>query len=442
MMRKLYRGLASARLTLFLFLILAVTSIFGTLVQQGLPRGHYEEIYGPTLFSLLDLFPIFDLYHSWWFTGLLLLLAVNIAACTARQIPRLFRQIFSGDRNGDDRVFRTAPITMVLQSLSPIDEIRRKSRILLRSLAGEPAMTCREEGTYLYAERGRYARLGMIGIHASVLLILAGGLIGAIWGFSGQMRIDEGTSSDTVELFGGGETRTLPFAIGCDDFSVAFYENGMPREYRSDVTVLEGGKKVLSATIRVNEPLKYKGLKFCQATYGIAEASGFRVVARHAGTGTEVPLTLDLMKKAPLPDGTASFAAARFVPDFQGRGPALLGVLLRPGEAHDIFWLFHDKGERRAESHGGYTFDFQDFTARFYTGIQVGSDPGVPLVWAGFVLILTGFTLSLLGAHRRIWVRITPVAEGGEILIAADAGKNRKGFEERLDEACRKIFTG
>ncbi|MDD5724053.1 MAG: cytochrome c biogenesis protein ResB [Syntrophales bacterium] len=147
------------------------------------------------------------------------------------------------------------------------------------------------------------------------------------------------------------------------------------------------------------------------------------------------------MKKASLTDTVASFVVARFVPDFQGRGPALLGVLIRPGEEHDIFWIFRDNKGHKAEQHGGYIFDFQDFDTRFYTGIQVGSDPGLPLVWTGFIMILIGFTLSLLGTHRRIWVRIIPGQGGGEILIAVDAGKNRKGFEERLDEACRKIFT-
>lgn len=435
-MRKVYRALASARLAIFLFLILAVTSIFGTLVQQGLPLERYAEVYGLTLSSLIRFFYIFDLYHSWWFTGLLLLLAVNIAACTGRRLPPLFRQIRYGFRNGDDGPFRTALIRRTLRSSSPVDEIQRQARTLLRSLAGEPAVTVRERRVYLAAQRGRYTRLGMPGIHVSVLLILAGGLIGAIWGFGGQMRIDEGTSSDTVELFEGG-TRTLPFSINCDDFSVAFYENGMPKEYRSDVTVLEGGKKVLSATIRVNEPLRYKGLKLCQATYGIAEASSFRVVARNNATGDKTLLTLDLMKKVPLPGGTASFAVARFDSDFKGHGPALLGVILSPGESHDVFGLL----QGQTGEHGGYTFDFQDFTPRFYTGLQVGSDPGVPLVWAGFALILTGFALSLLGTHRWIWVKISSAVQGSEILIAADPGKNRKKFEERLDEACRKHFT-
>lgn len=436
MMRRLYKGLASAKLTLFLFLILVVTSIVGTLVPQGLPRGRYEEIYGPALSSLIRSFHVFDLYHSWWFTGLLLLLAVNIAACSARGLPRVFRQIHSADQCGNDRIFRTAPVRKTVRSRSPIDEIQEQARTLLRSLAGEPVVTVREGKTCLFAEKGRYTRLGMAAVHASILLILAGGLIGAIWGFGGQMRIDEGATSRTVALFDGG-TRTLPFAVTCNDFSVTFYENGMPREYRSDVTILEGGKKVLSTVIRVNEPLRYRGLKFCQATYGIAEASGFRIAAKNIRTGKETPLTLEPMKKAPLQDGGTSFAVARFTPDFQGRGPALLGVLLRPGEPHDIFWLF--RGE--PVEHGGYTFNFQDFTALFYTGIQVGHDPGVPLVWSGFVLILAGLTVSLLGVHRRLWVKITPATTGCEILISADPGRNRKGFEERLDEVCRTTFT-
>lgn len=434
MLLKIYKTLASAKLTLFLFLTLAVSSIFGTLVQQGLPRERYAEVYGPGPASLIEFFHISDLYHSWWFVGLLLLLALNITVCTARRIPALFRQIRSRDRNGGDDIFRSAPITRTLACSGKVDEIEQKARTLLRSLAGKPVHAARDGKSYLFAERGRYTRLGMVAIHASILLILAGGLIGSIWGFSGQMRINEGASSNTVALYGG-ETRTLPVALACDDFSVTFYENGMPREYRSDVTIFEGGKKVLSATIRVNEPLKYKGLKFCQATYGIAEASGFTVVMREAATGKENPVSLELMKKVPVPGTEAFFAAARFAPDFQGRGPALLGVLLQPGTPHDIFWIPRDQPVKR----GGHIFAFTDFTARFYTGLQVGSDPGVPLVWAGFLLILAGFAAVFLGAHRRVWMRITPSAEGGEVLIAADPGKNRKGFEERLDKAFRTM---
>jgi len=148
-------------------------------------------------------------------------------------------------------------------------------------------------------------------------------------------------------------------------------------------------------------------------------------------------VSLKLMKKVPVPGTETFFAAARFAPDFQGRGPALLGVLLQPGKPHDIFWIPRDQPVKR----GGHIFAFTDFTARFYTGLQVGSDPGVPLVWAGFLLILAGFAAVFLEVHRRVWIRIAPSAEGGEVLIAADPGNNRKGFEERLDKAFRTIFA-
>lgn len=64
----------------------------------------------------------------------------------------------------------------------------------------------------------------------------------------------------------------------------------------------------------------------------------------------------------------------------------------------------------------------------------------MPLVWVGFILFLLGLTVSLFGTHRRLWVRITSAAEGAETAIAADPGKNKQGFETRLDEACRKAF--
>jgi len=105
---------------------------------------------------------------------------------------------------------------------------------------------------------------------------------------------------------------------------------------------MNDGKKVDSGTIRVNHPFIYKGLKFCQATYGIAGVSDFKVVTKNNGTGDETVLKLNMMKKVSLPGSNASFAIARFVTDHGGMGPAVLGVLLEPGKAHDIFWIFQN----------------------------------------------------------------------------------------------------
>ncbi|MCK4534542.1 MAG: cytochrome c biogenesis protein ResB, partial [Syntrophobacterales bacterium] len=73
-----------------------------------------------------------------------------------------------------------------------------------------------------------------------------------------------------------------------------------------------------------------------------------------------------------------------------------------------------------------------------YTGIQVSKDPGVPLVWIGFCLIMIGFILSLFFAHKRIWLRISGSQGKYEISIAASISKNRKPFEEKLEELTRE----
>ena len=435
-MKKILKALASVKLTLFLFLALVVICVLGTLVPQGLPVEHYREAYGPGMASFIEFFHIYDLYRSWWFTVLLFFFAVNIAACAARWAPGILKRAFSQDKIGDGGVFENAPVKRSFKGFNEVEHDVEQARSLIQSVVGKPKVMSRDGKTYLFAEKGRYARVGVVAVHVSILVILGGGLVGSIWGFSGQMKIVEGSWSNRIELSGGG-TRTLPFALACDEFSLSFYENGMPREYRSEVAILENGERVLSATVRVNEPLKYGGLKFCQATYGIAEATGFVIAVADEGDGDENFLVLELMKKVPLPGNEVSVAAARFAPDLQGRGPALMAVLIRPGMPHDIFWII--QGE--PISHGGYIFDFKDFEVRFYTGIQVSGDPGVPLVWTGFFMILAGFTVCLSGPHRRVWVRITPSEEGGNILIAADPGRNRKGFEERLDEACRVAFA-
>ncbi|MCK4535054.1 MAG: cytochrome c biogenesis protein ResB, partial [Syntrophobacterales bacterium] len=421
------------------FLFLAVTSILGTIIQQGLPIERYKALYSSGVFSVLKFFNIFDMYHSWWFLLLLVLLSINITICTSRQIPRIIKLIFPEKKKIDDTVFRSSQIRKAFQSQKKLSDIERQAEILIKSLVGNPVKTVKNDAIYFLAEKGKYSRLGMIFVHISILLILAGGLTGTMLGFNGQMNIVEGEASDTVILFGGEGTEKLDFDVRCDDFTVEFYESGMPKEYKTDLTIIDDEKKVATGVIRVNHPFTYKGLKFCQATYGIAGVSDFLIGVKNNKTGEETVLKPNIMKKVPLPGSNASFAIARFVTDQGGMGPAVLGVLLEPEKAHDIFWIFQNGRNINQQQKRGFTFTLDDFSRLYYTGIQVSKDPGVSLVWAGFTLITIGFILSLFVAHNRIRVRISGSQDGYEISIAASVSKNKKTFEKNLEELTRDL---
>jgi cytochrome c biogenesis protein len=433
MIQKVTDFFTSTKLAITLFLALAVTSIAGTLIQQGLPPEHYRALYRPEIFSLLKTLHMFDMYHSWWYLCLLALFAVNITVCTGRQLPRIRRVVFPGNLQIDDHVFTSWQIRKKIRLEEESAAVRERVVTLAQALARTPRHIERGGRQYFYAEKGRYARVGMVCIHTSILLILAGSLVGALWGFDGSMNIVEGRMANTVTLYGDKGTTELGFYIRCDDFTVEYYDNGMPREYRSDVTVVEGKDTVRSGSIRVNHPLRYRGVKFCQSTYDLIDVANIKVKVRNNATDSEKVLVLERMKKMSLPDSTASLAVARFVPDFEGRGPAVLCVLLEPGKAHDIFWIVHRSRSAEGLSKNNFTFAFEDFNDLYYTGLQVSNDPGGYLVWTGFIMIVVGFILSLFFTHTRVWIRISECEGFSDVTIAASVNKNRTAVGRKLD---------
>ena len=64
----------------------------------------------------------------------------------------------------------------------------------------------------------------------------------------------------------GGEPLDPGFALRLDSFDIEVYDNGMPKSYRSRVTILDQGHEQ-QAEIAVNKPLRYQGLTFYQASY-------------------------------------------------------------------------------------------------------------------------------------------------------------------------------
>ena len=70
----------SLKLTITLFILLAILSIIGTLIKQNATSAEYIQRYGVDLYNVLDFFNLFDMYHSWWFSAILLLLVINLVS--------------------------------------------------------------------------------------------------------------------------------------------------------------------------------------------------------------------------------------------------------------------------------------------------------------------------------------------------------------------------
>lgn len=108
-------------------------------------------------------------------------------------------------------------------------------------------------------------KIGPLITHLSILIILLGSLLSVIWGERGFLSISEGETKDNFLV--GERPQKLDFEVFLKDFTVEWYQPKMVKDFRSTIKIIEAGKEVLTKTIRVNSPFKYKGYTLYQASY-------------------------------------------------------------------------------------------------------------------------------------------------------------------------------
>ncbi|MCG6535952.1 MAG: cytochrome c biogenesis protein ResB, partial [Syntrophales bacterium LBB04] len=266
--RGIYQKLASPKLTVVIFLVLAAASVVGTLMPQGLSEAEIQRHYGQRAIWFITTFGLNDLYHTGWFRLLLLILSVNLVVCTIERLPRTLKVYRRREEQVDPENLAKFSLTCQFTSNLPQDETEAR---LIRIISEDFGALQRLDGADHVAgiaEKGRWSPLMVYVVHLSVLLVLCGALIGSIFGFKGFMNILEGEAVSEVTLEGSDRGLNLPFQVRCDKFDVSYYDNGMPREFRSDLTLIRDGQEVLKRELRVNDPLTYDGVTFYQSSYG------------------------------------------------------------------------------------------------------------------------------------------------------------------------------
>jgi cytochrome c biogenesis protein len=265
----IYDLFRSLKLTIFLFILLALLSIIGTLIIQNATRLEYVQRFGIGLYEVLNFFNLFDMYHSWWFSAILLLLVINLITCSVHRLPGIWRQIFR-ESDSEGLVDSTLKILPYVEKIRGPKSDHTESEGVIRSNLkiwfGDPERIEKESSITLYAEKGKFSRLGVPITHLSILIILIGGILGSLYGFKGHVEILEGETVDRIFLRAkdGEVPKPLAFSVRCDDFKITYYD--LPgrkekhvKEYSSQVTILENGKEVLKKAVQVNHPLHYKG---------------------------------------------------------------------------------------------------------------------------------------------------------------------------------------
>ncbi len=439
---QLWDFFCSLKLAIMTLLVLALTSIIGTVIEQNLAQQEYLQKYGMSegTFRVLDALQFFDMYHSWWFLSLMGLFAVNLICCSIKRLPRIIKIVNEPVLVADDGLFRTFSNREEIVTADSLESVRDKAAALLGKRFAAPVITEQDGKIHLFSQKGAYSRFGVYVTHSSILIIFLGAMIGNVWGYKAYINIVEGSSINQVWPRVGKEPIPIGFDLRCDDFEVTFYDGGgRPKDFTSELVVLKDGQEILKKTIEVNDPLSYGGLTFYQSSYGPAGDPTFKFRVRERATGETVEVSAVQGRHVELPGGR-SFAVNQFAPSYDKFGPAAqIHVNSADGTHGNPFILLKNFPEFDERRGGDYIFTLLEHQQRYYTGLQVAKDPGVWVVWLGCLLIVLGSMSAFFLSHRRLWVQIQPLDKGVGVKFGGNAHRNQPAFALFFDELKKEL---
>jgi len=225
--------------------------------------------------------------------------------------------------------------------------------------------------------------------HLSILLIFVGAIYGSMFGFLGTAAINKG--SMYFEPHGS-------FFIKLNDFNAKFDKFGRPLDFTSDLSIFENNKEVLRKTIYVNNPLEYKGIKLYQSSYGL---NGFLGVTQDRKTEI-IPIYKGSC--AVFSKTGQMFLIEELFPDIS----SIHGSEIKTYEPIMPIALIYAHDERGFEEIGWITqsnsvkwknYNLKLGSVTEYTGLQIKKDPGVLIVYFGFLVLVVGLGVMLYVKH-------------------------------------------
>lgn len=427
---------ASVKLAIFTLSFIALSSIIGTIIQQGESHAFYVKNYGPKMAQFFQVLDIPDMYYSWWFIGLLGLLSANLIICSFDRFPSVWKIIKTDNLSiKPGRLEKMNQRSTWEGENSDIEKINFAD--ILQNTGWKPDSKKIDKGKLFFSQKAAWSRTGVYIVHTSIIVIFIGGIIGHFFGFKGSVMIPETKSSSKIYSFDNSTPIELGFEIRCDSFAIEYYDNGMPKEYKSSLTVLEDGKAVLQKDIEVNSPLTYRGITFYQSSY--EGYQDFIVTIKDTESGESKGFVVPFQKQSVWEEKEIRFGIINA--EAMGQRVVRAKLWVKAGDSPAaIEWLEDGKGVAIKGDDNSYSVTAKQMYA---TGLQVARDPGVWLVYIGCGLMLLGLYMAFFMSHKRIWLSVQTDGDETSVLLAGSANKNKVGFATQfsaLEDQIGKIL--
>ncbi len=415
MKQNIFKSIADLRFAIFILLIIACFSVIGTVIEQDQSIETYKlnypltnRIFGFLAWDIILQFGFDHIYKTWWFITLIILFGVSLLTCTLlQQFPSL-------------KIARRCQFFRTTQQFCRLNISTNLKHLLFSQLffkIKEKHYSIFQQKNILYCYKGLVGRIAPIIVHFSMIIILIGAIFGSISGFKAQEIVPKTETFHIQNVLNNGQFTIIPkVSIRINDFWITYTKQTTITQFYSDISFLNAdGNEIQRKTIFVNSPAKYNGIDYYQTDWNII---GLRVKLKNfsifqypfinlPNSQEKIWLTW-ISTNEQLDDGLTLL-----IDNLQG----YCSVYNKVGN-------FIGNLELNENLKLGNSLILIDILSS--TGLQIKADPGITLIYLGFLFLMLSTLISYI-TYSQIWI----VQDKQKIFIGGNT--TRATFEFELE---------
>ncbi|MFJ4779907.1 cytochrome c biogenesis protein ResB [Streptomyces sp. NPDC088762] len=492
--RWFWRQLTSMRVALILLFLLSLGAIPGSLIPQSSVDAMKVAVWkkdNPSWVGIAEKLQLFDVYSSFWFSAIYLLLFISLIGCILPRSWQFVGQLRGRPPAAPKRLDRL-PAHTTWRTDKTADEVLAHAKTLL----GGRRFRTESGKDHVAAEKGYLREAGNLIFHVALIVMLVAFAWGQYYKSEGGKLVLRGRGfSNTLTQYDDFKYGTLfdpqdlpPFSFTLDRFDATYEmtgpQKGTPRDFKAYVTFSDGAHGTpQKREIQVNKPLEVDGSKVYLLGHGYAPVISVtdptgKVIYKDAVPMLPQDANLTSTGAIKVTDGykdkdgkkeQLGFNAV-FVPTFAGDGQGMmfsqfpdvfmprlmlnawhgsLGVdsglpqnVYRldtskmesfKDESGELFKQKLEPGQTMTLPNGAGTVKFEGIER--WATFSVTHQPGSGLALAGAIAAIAGLAGSLFIQRRRIWVRAVRGEDGVTVVEMAGLGRSESAkLPEELAE--------
>jgi cytochrome c biogenesis protein len=389
---KIFRLVADLRFSIFILLLISFCSIAGTIIEQDQSIEVYKINYSLTnpVFGFLTWdrilqFGLDHVYSTWWFYSLIFLFGLSLVSCTfLQQVPslKIARRCQFFRTTGQ---FYRLKISTILNKFS-------FNKVLTTIKRNQYSIFQQKNTVYCY--KGLTGRIAPILVHFSMILVLLGTIIGSLFGFKAQESVAKTENFHIQNILNNGQFNVVPkLSVRINDFWITYTKTKTVSQFYSDISVLNTqGNETERKTVSVNYPLVHKGIYYYQTDWNLI---GLRFQDLNNEI-TEYPLVNILNNQGKV--------WLTWISDNKSLTEGIIAIV---DNLEGYCSIYDEAGQFLGNVELNETVKFRQPITLLEiissTGLQIKTDPGIPVIYLGFFLLMLSTLISYI-TYSQIWI--------------------------------------